>query len=50
VFTPTQGFGLDSVYVNCHIGGSGGVSSNAPAGDGTFTGTLDTTKEVRGIG
>ena len=48
VFTPTDGFGLDLVTVGCHSGSSGGGSSNAPAGDGTFTGTLDTTNCTAG--
>ena len=41
VFTPTAGFRLDSVSINCHSGSSGDTS-NAAAGDGTFTGSMDT--------
>ena len=43
MFTPTEGFGLNSVTVNCHSGNGLGSTSTTPTGDGTFTGSLDTT-------
>jgi PKD repeat protein/flagellar hook assembly protein FlgD len=48
VFTPTEGFGLNSVTVGCHSGNGLGSTSTTPAGDGTFVGTLDSTNCASG--
>jgi hypothetical protein len=42
VFAPATGFQVDSLAVNCRSGGGGGELATAPAGNGTFTGDLDT--------